>query len=275
VYNDVLTTVPSDEGSSYAAHFGHLAHFFGEKYPENYAEILAHLHVLGGALRPQRSFPGRCAQLLIGRENMARRPKTLATGSFSTLGSSTQSFGREQAIPARYSTAVGNYQYHKTVGPSQASARGILSSGPSARSMYAASQAEPVQTVETDKTTSRSTRTDSSSTRKSQAPMDDSASIDDHDYHDYHEHSASRLFVERVPSQTIYADKGSQSSGIREYATKPTFSGRHDDSSDEDSDPRSNTHGQENNSDSCYFTDGAAKEANYDSGNDAYEADVT
>ena len=56
------------QGSSNAAHFGHLAHFFGEKYPENYAEILAHLHVLGGALRPQRSFPGRCAQLLIGRE---------------------------------------------------------------------------------------------------------------------------------------------------------------------------------------------------------------
>ena len=68
------------QGSSYAAHFGHLAHFFGEKYPENYAEILAHLHVLGGALRLQRSFPGRCAQLLIGRENMARRPKTLASG---------------------------------------------------------------------------------------------------------------------------------------------------------------------------------------------------
>jgi hypothetical protein len=54
------------QGRSYAAHFGHLAHFFGEKYPENYAEILAHLHVLGGALPSQRSFPGRCAQLLIG-----------------------------------------------------------------------------------------------------------------------------------------------------------------------------------------------------------------
>jgi hypothetical protein len=33
---------PSAEGSSYAAHFGHLAHFFGEIYPENYAEVLAH-----------------------------------------------------------------------------------------------------------------------------------------------------------------------------------------------------------------------------------------
>jgi hypothetical protein len=224
-----------------------------------------------------------------GQPEYYRKAYYKATGSSTTLGSSapssrsllssqqgasTQSFGTEQAIPAMYATAVGNRQYYKTVGSSQASARSLPSSGPSARSLYSASQAESARTIDTEKgiqamyAASRSTRTDSSSTRRPRASMDDSASIDDHDYY---ENSASRLYLEPAPSQND-DDEESQSSYISEYATKPKFSGRYDDSSDEDSDPKSKTYEKEGKKDSGYSTDGSAEEDNYDSGNDADEA---